>query len=47
MNRKNTVLALINVTIWGTLATTAKLLLSSIPNLEMLGVSSIFSVLFC
>lgn len=40
------IFAMITVMIWATSAATAKLMMFSIPNLETLGVSSIFSFLF-
>lgn len=42
----STLLALITVAIWSTTATTVKLLMASIPNLEALCVSSFFAFLF-
>ena len=44
--KKNYVYAILTVLIWSTLAATAKMILSDIPNLEVLSVSSIFSFLF-
>ena len=44
--RKNYTYALLTVFIWSTLVTIAKILLSDIPNLETLAISSIFAFLF-
>ena len=44
--RKNYTYALLTVFIWSTLAAIAKILLSDIPNLETLAVSSVFAFLF-
>ena len=44
--KKNYTYALLTVSIWATLATIAKLLLSDIPNLETLAVSSVFAFAF-
>ena len=43
---KSVVFALISVAIWSTLSTVAKLVLGALPNLETLGVSSLFAFLF-
>lgn len=44
--KKNYVYAFLTVSIWGTLAAVAKLLLSDIPNLQTLTVSSVFAFIF-
>ena len=44
--KKNYIYAFLTVSIWSTLATVAKLLLSDIPNLEALAISSLFAFLF-
>lgn len=44
--KKNYIYAFLTVSIWGTLAAVAKLLLSDIPNLQTLSVSSIFAFIF-
>lgn len=44
--KKNYIYAFLTVFIWATLATTAKLLLYDIPNLQMLSVSSVFAFFF-
>ena len=44
--RKNYTYALLTVFIWSTLAAIAKILLSDIPNLETLAISSVFAFLF-
>ena len=44
--KKNYLYAFLTVFIWATMASIAKLLLSDIPNLETLSVSSIFAFLF-
>ena len=43
---KSVVFALISVAIWSTLSTVAKLVLGALPNLETLGISSLFAFLF-
>ena len=44
--KKNYTYAFLTVFIWSTLATIAKILLSDIPNLETLAISSVFAFLF-
>ena len=44
--KKNYTFAIITVLIWSTLAATAKLVLNNIPNLQALGISSVFSFVF-
>ena len=44
--KKNYIYAFLTVSIWGTLAAVAKLLLSDIPNLQTLTVSSVFAFIF-
>lgn len=44
--KKNYIYAILTVLIWGTMAAVVKLLLSDIPNLQALAVSSIFSFIF-
>lgn len=43
---KSVALALISAAIWATLSTVAKLVLGTLPNLETLGISSLFAFLF-
>ena len=44
--KKNYIFAIITVLIWSTMAAVSKMLLTDIPNLETLCISSIFAVLF-
>lgn len=44
--KKNYIYAFISVLVWSTLAATVKMILSDIPNLEALSISSLFSFLF-
>ena len=44
--KKNYIYAFLTVFIWATLAAIAKMLLSDIPNLETLSISSVFSFVF-
>lgn len=44
--KKNYIFALVTVLIWATMATTVKVLLSDIPNLQALSISGVFAFLF-